>query len=214
MEEMEWATWKSPQELVPYQRRMRSENIFLKKRASETFFNTQIEDIDLEAFWNRFVGDPIDKTFGYVGIKDVSKYYKVTLRTNNDQEECLDFWIFKYKNCHAPKLNDTTDKFLLKNEIRIDGMDALVKKDSICKAQKLEIELFPNPTTSNVTIAIESELNELVSFVVTDVSGKKLFSNVYKENKFNFEMSSYTSGVYIFVLNIRGIDYIYKVVKI
>ncbi|MFK8046359.1 MAG: M4 family metallopeptidase [Crocinitomicaceae bacterium] len=66
-----------------------------------------------------------------------------------------------------------------------------------------EISIFPNPSHSNVTIALNADA--VNSVVITDVSGKTIERFITNSNQIEVNASAYESGLYFFnFLNTRG----------
>jgi hypothetical protein len=74
-----------------------------------------------------------------------------------------------------------------------------------------DFNLYPNPTNGLVTIDFASEVNEKITFSLTDLSGKtvmrKSFSSQKGANKVSFELGDFESGIYLSTLsNSKGIS--------
>ncbi|MDF3026621.1 MAG: hypothetical protein K0S23_928 [Fluviicola sp.] len=76
---------------------------------------------------------------------------------------------------------------------------------------QLSVNIFPNPTTNLVTLAVEGTSDGL-SFVLTDVTGKQLQQSPLDGPFTSIRMETYPPGTYI--LEVRGAKNIQKTFKI
>ena len=61
---------------------------------------------------------------------------------------------------------------------------------------KLEISVFPNPTSSIVNISMEKLSDQLRVFVF-DMAGREIYDHHFIQNEFSIDFSSYSEGIYI-----------------
>ena len=68
------------------------------------------------------------------------------------------------------------------------------------------IKIYPNPTTNQLTIALESN-NQKVEVTIADITGKTIYSTTASETqKIEVNTKDYSAGVY--VVQIQGTDFI------
>jgi len=79
--------------------------------------------------------------------------------------------------------------------------------------EKMEVSVFPNPTSDGFYVRIEENLNTELGILLQDVSGKLfgsyLFKNSEELNSFVFRTSHLSSGMY-FISMFRGSEYTYQ----
>ena len=66
----------------------------------------------------------------------------------------------------------------------------------------LSVVLFPNPTEDNIQLQLIGKNNLELALDVFSIDGKKIFSDAIgrAENQIIVDLSSYSSGIYVFVL--------------
>ncbi len=75
---------------------------------------------------------------------------------------------------------------------------------SIEDLQQFSFEMYPNPSSSYVSLGIPSDINSEFSLTISDLSGKNVFiTEVQKGNQsINLDISNYESGIYL--ISLRG----------
>lgn len=61
----------------------------------------------------------------------------------------------------------------------------------------IEIEVYPNPTSSTLTVSYSAEVAERVTYMVYNLSGNCMTAGVILNSKTELDFSSYAPGVYI-----------------
>mgnify|MGYP001954792183 CR=1 FL=1 len=80
--------------------------------------------------------------------------------------------------------------------------------------QKLNIEVFPNPVNDVVNISIkDTVINESTNLQVFDIYGRMLEDIRFNSNSSTFDMSRYSTGVYLFHFKMNDKMQVIKVVK-
>jgi hypothetical protein len=76
------------------------------------------------------------------------------------------------------------------------------------KAQSLNLHIYPNPASKFIFISSDYKINELVELTITNVQGKKVYSNLLKTSnsklKIKIDISNFSSGVYFVSAVING----------
>ena len=73
------------------------------------------------------------------------------------------------------------------------------------------IKLYPNPTTSSVTLEITGNTGA-TTVLVTDISGKVISTHTTEESTLSIDMSNVAPGIYLFTVNTGGKMYSEKVI--
>ncbi len=76
----------------------------------------------------------------------------------------------------------------------------------------LEIAVYPNPTTNNVTLKIGDFSSENLSYQLFDVAGKQIANEKIANEKISISLENQSSGIYF--LNIQDINKTLKTFKI
>jgi len=121
-------------------------------------------------------------------------------------------------NSSATTLFDTTGgKFNGSNNIGYGGnfISYFTKKPLSNDAfEKLNVSIYPNPTTDILNIQIKDVLSESITFTIYDISGKKVLNqSVMPSNLNQVIVSNLSSGVYILQINNLNISQSFKFIK-
>ena len=73
------------------------------------------------------------------------------------------------------------------------GVNELEKKDTL--------KIYPNPASDQITIYFNENPTQSFTIKVTDILGKKVFSNIYNENSIIINTKSFSKGVYILTID-------------
>lgn len=85
-----------------------------------------------------------------------------------------------------------------------------------CQSDIIDFELFPNPTSSILTILASHSLDENLKVVISDLSGKQLFSDWLLKDEAQLVLSTFSlpSGIYFCsVTNSERVIWIDKFIK-
>lgn len=80
--------------------------------------------------------------------------------------------------------------------------------------------MYPNPTTNLLKVSFDRTIEEVLFAEIYDLSGQKIFSTIFTENKFNnkdfiIDVSSFPSGMYsIKILGAKAFIHLQKFIKI
>jgi len=121
-------------------------------------------------------------------------------------------------NSSATTLFDTTGgKFNGSNNIGYGGTFIsyfTTKPLSDDAFKKLNVSIYPNPTTDILNIQTEENLPENTTAIVYDVTGKRVLNEpLQNSNLNNINVSNLNSGVYILQINGNRIDQTFKFIK-
>lgn len=82
----------------------------------------------------------------------------------------------------------------------------------------VEMMINPNPMTSILNISLEAEANEKASIIITDLSGRKVYSGtknvIAGSNKIPVDIDNLNNGIYIVTLRLSGETLIKKITKL
>ncbi|MBL0342587.1 MAG: T9SS type A sorting domain-containing protein [Bacteroidetes bacterium] len=67
--------------------------------------------------------------------------------------------------------------------------------------EKLEIELYPNPSSGIFNIELPEEQKKLFRFCVTDLLGKVLIEETSENNKLLINLYAFPEGIYLIKIN-------------
>ena len=75
-------------------------------------------------------------------------------------------------------------------------------------SNSLEAEVFPNPSTGIFNLNLFHPDPGIAEVIITDLNGRKLFSNQYQVNlnsyQFNFDLKGYPKGIYVLRVKLNG----------
>lgn len=78
-----------------------------------------------------------------------------------------------------------------------------------------EFLVFPNPTSSQITISTNSEQEEIMQVVITDLSGKEVLNGMKIPNSnLELDLTSLERGTYILIINGSSGELVKRIVKI
>jgi hypothetical protein len=64
-----------------------------------------------------------------------------------------------------------------------------------------KLKIYPNPTQDNISVSLNSEIEEKADFIIRDINGKVCIKKeiVIKrgENEYSFDLSAFGKGLYI-----------------
>lgn len=82
----------------------------------------------------------------------------------------------------------------------------------------VEMMINPNPVTSTMNISLEAEASEKASIIITDLSGRKVYSEtknvIAGSNNIPVDVNNLNKGIYIVTLRLSGETLIKKVTKL
>lgn len=106
--------------------------------------------------------------------------------------------------------NMTADegKRVLLNNISIKGIDTAVL--SAEDFEKINLSVYPNPTTENIKIISEKPIQQVV---VYNLFGQSIFTKKFDSENVTIDLSSYAKGVYLFKISSENSSIIKKVIK-
>jgi hypothetical protein len=90
---------------------------------------------------------------------------------------------------------------------------------SFCSDHKNELisEVFPNPTTGEVSLGIRNDIQETVNVSVSDYTGRILYEMSIEINEGytlkTIDLSKYITGTYLICITTNNTKYIHKVIK-
>jgi len=85
-----------------------------------------------------------------------------------------------------------------RNVLAIGGASSINEKSNI------NLLIYPNPATNNLTIELNSEIQQ-ISIELYDITGKMVYMKSYKSNSANLNVFDFETGTYILkVKNIEG----------
>ena len=91
--------------------------------------------------------------------------------------------------------------------LQVDG-DVTAFGDLVIDLISNSLEVFPNPSKGVFNILISNPDAGVASVVITDLNGRKLFSDKYNvsmnSNKFKIDLSGYSKGIYLLNVRING----------
>ena len=110
----------------------------------------------------------------------------------------------------AYKLSEVTDSWTCTN-----FQEAFSEERSKKDFENLDLSLFPNPTTGQLTIQVIPNLEQDQQLRVIDLFGRVLVQKVIqpKFSQLNVDLSAYQDGVYYLELRTRGQRVLKKVIK-
>lgn len=82
------------------------------------------------------------------------------------------------------------------------------------KGIKLLCTVFPNPTVKNVILLIEDYNLDNLSYLIFDVNGKSIISNIISSNETFISMENLPVGIYIIkIMNLNKELKVFKIIK-
>lgn len=82
----------------------------------------------------------------------------------------------------------------------------------------VEMMINPNPVASTMNISLEAEANEKASIIITDLSGRKVYSGtknvIAGSNNIPVDVNNLNKGIYIVTLRLSGETLIKKITKL
>lgn len=91
--------------------------------------------------------------------------------------------------------------------LQVDG-DNSAYGDIVIDLLSNSLEVFPNPSKGIFSLLISNQDPGIASVVVSDLNGRKLFTQQYNvninSNKFNIDLSGYSKGIYLVNIRING----------
>jgi hypothetical protein len=73
------------------------------------------------------------------------------------------------------------------------------------------VNLYPNPTNGSVRISLPTK--ETSKIAVYDINGRLLIQTIKNEENFSLDLSKYSAGIYILKMEIKGREFIRKIIK-
>jgi len=75
-------------------------------------------------------------------------------------------------------------------------------------SNSIQAVIFPNPSSGIFNLNLSSPGQGIADISITDLNGKKLLSKQFKVNltstQFNFDLTGYPKGIYVFMATING----------
>lgn len=75
------------------------------------------------------------------------------------------------------------------------------------------IHVYPNPTKGDLFLEFSDQIEKSGEVSIKDISGRTIFRENITQSKIYFNLSSYSSGIYILSINIDGKSINQKIVK-
>jgi len=160
---------------------------YIKSKGSLVFDNVSIKyNQVIPSFVNGYNGLKVNDTaFAVTGLNaGTNYYYRVTAITDfntSKNSNVISVVTCASKHCHGNNGNII---------------------QSITKSSSLNVNVFPNPASSEFTLTIQDIDDQQIKIVVTDVYGKKVYQTTGNNDKYVFG-KDFSSGVY-FVKLIQG----------
>ncbi|MBL0358684.1 MAG: T9SS type A sorting domain-containing protein [Chitinophagaceae bacterium] len=95
--------------------------------------------------------------------------------------------------------------------IKMVDIDNSAKYSAVRSLQNLgvnEISSYPNPVRSSMQVSINAEKTDIANVLITDLSGKTIYSKVYNvtegDNNFTINTAGFTAGNYILKVQLSG----------
>jgi len=91
-------------------------------------------------------------------------------------------------------------------------LDCLNLKDNTSLSK---FSIYPNPSTSNITVNLQSETNELVSVELIDVTLKTIYQTIVQStSKTQINLVNISTGIYYVKLSLKEEVYVKRIIKI
>ena len=85
---------------------------------------------------------------------------------------------------------------------------------SVPESEELKVQVYPNPATDKVTVSVEKTVSdEFFTFVVVDVTGRKMLEMNASSPQVTFNVAKWPSGVYFMQMEQDGRHYGLKFMK-
>jgi hypothetical protein len=95
-------------------------------------------------------------------------------------------------------------------EMPNDTLSGITQSETVEVPSKKELRLFPNPTSSRITVLIEGDIDELF---LTDISGKLLRKfNTSGKTRVEIDLGDYCSGIYLLKFTDQHTSYSGKII--
>lgn len=78
---------------------------------------------------------------------------------------------------------------------------------------KIHLKIYPNPVSTNLTIALEEECRQNVSYVLYNASGEIICKGDLVTHEFLLDMTGLANGVYILKISIGKDANSWKIIK-
>ena len=95
---------------------------------------------------------------------------------------------------------------------QLQNDETFLKEYNDCIGE-LHFKIYPNPVSTNLTIALEEESNHNVSYVLYKASGELICKGDFVTPEFLLDMSSLANGVYILKISIGKDTNSWKIIK-
>ncbi len=132
-----------------------------------------------------------------------------TMFTNQDSS----LWII---NIPLYPLNLTNARILVDKVLFTNGIVSGLKKEPIYNRQS--VYFYCRPVSDKLEIMLEGIKNKKVEIILFDITGRKIATilnqKIYNDKLILSESIPFVTGIYFVRVNINGIDYIKKIVKI
>ena len=77
-----------------------------------------------------------------------------------------------------------------------------------------QVKVYPNPTSSSLSIDYNSSLGTVKSYSIADIQGRMIVDDTFEDSKTTIDLSSIESGIYILMLHTNdGISISKKIIK-
>ena len=116
-------------------------------------------------------------------------------------EACHDIY-FGGANFNAIRFSNETTGYLvgLEGDIYKNGTGINTPLGTGKFGKIINIKIFPNPTSSLITVSLNDSNNNNITIEITDSLGKKIFSNYYKQNNITINTEKFLKGIYFLTI--------------
>jgi hypothetical protein len=83
----------------------------------------------------------------------------------------------------------------------------------INEPEHLQLSLYPNPASNELTIDLKNVHREIRCIEVDDVTGNQVFATQSSENKITLDVGNYAAGIYIIKVKMASSNYTGKFCK-
>ncbi|HEY3390841.1 MAG TPA: T9SS type A sorting domain-containing protein, partial [Prolixibacteraceae bacterium] len=91
--------------------------------------------------------------------------------------------------------------------LQVDGLNGATG-DCVVDLLSNSLEIYPNPSSGEINFIISNVNDGIANVEIVSLLGKVIYSNVFnvskENNTFRFNMSSYSAGLYFFVVRMNG----------
>ncbi len=108
-------------------------------------------------------------------------------------------YIYYYDATEMPRIHDTIKVEVVKDTVIHDTIyitknDTILPQTAVSDAKAIELNIYPNPTTSFVSVEADNEF----SYMLTNVNGR-LLKKEENESSYMLDLAEYPEGVYLLI---------------